>query len=70
MLLDVTDEETAALAGLLTNRIGDDRCPLSLRVQTLKAILGKLRPEPAREALPEPKYNEPPRLNRGRRRRG
>jgi hypothetical protein len=70
MMLDLTDEETAALAGLLSRTIDNDRYPLSPRVQTLKAILGKLRPEPAREALPEPKYNEPPRLNRGRRRRG
>jgi hypothetical protein len=41
--------ETAALTRLLTNTIGADRYPLSPRIQTLKAILGKIRPEPARE---------------------
>ena len=34
---------------LLRNAIDDDRYPLSPRVQTLKAILAKIRPEPARE---------------------
>jgi len=68
MMLDLTDEETAALAGLLSRTIDNDRYPLSPRVQTLKAILGKIRPEPVREPLPPPKHFEPPRV--GRRRRG
>ena len=33
---------------LLSDTIDGDRYPLSLRVLTLKAILGKLRPEPVR----------------------
>ena len=48
MMLDLSDQETEALAGLLRRTIDDDRYPLSPRVQTLKAILAKLRPEPAR----------------------
>ena len=52
MQLDLTDEEIAALARLLTNTIDADRYPLSPRVQTLKAILAKIRPEPAREPMP------------------
>jgi crotonobetainyl-CoA:carnitine CoA-transferase CaiB-like acyl-CoA transferase len=34
MILDLTDEETDALAGLLRRTIDDDRYPLSPRVQT------------------------------------
>ncbi len=49
MKLDLTDEETAALARLLSETIDADRYPLSPRIQLLKAILGKIRPEPARE---------------------
>jgi hypothetical protein len=55
MILDLNDDETTALARLLTNRIDADRYPLSPRIQTLKGILAKLRPEPARESLPPPK---------------
>ena len=54
-MLDLTEEETDALAPLLRRIIDDDRYPLSPRIQTLKAILAKLRPEPAREPLPQPK---------------
>jgi len=49
MTLDLTDEETSALTRLLTKTIDDDRYPLSPRVRTLDVILGKIRPEPARE---------------------
>ena len=45
MILDLTDVETDALAGLLRRTIDDDRYPLSPRVQTLKAILAKIQPE-------------------------
>jgi hypothetical protein len=69
MTLDLTDEESDALARLLTKTIDDDRYPLSPRIQTLKAILGKIRPEPVREPLPERKNYEPPRAGRYRRRR-
>jgi hypothetical protein len=43
MRIDLTDEETAALSRELTDVTGNDRCPLSPRVQTLKAILAKLQ---------------------------
>ena len=51
MMLDLTDEETDALARLLSRTTDNDRYPLSPRVQTLKGILAKIRPELAREAL-------------------
>ena len=68
MTLDLTEEETAALARLLTNTIDADRYPLSPRIRLLKGILAKIRPESAREPLPEPKHYEPPRGGRYRRR--
>ena len=52
MSLDLTEEETDALATLLNRTIDDDRCPLSPRIQTLKGIFAKIRPEPVREPLP------------------
>jgi hypothetical protein len=52
MTLDLSDLETDALAKLLRRTIDDDRYPLSPRIQTLKAILGKIRPEPVRKPLP------------------
>ena len=61
MTLDLNDEETTALARLLGDAIEADRFPLSPRVQTLKGILAKIRPEPAREPLPPPKVYAPPR---------
>jgi hypothetical protein len=69
MTLDLSDDETAALTRLLTNTIDADRYPLSPRIQTLKAILGKIRPEPVREPLPPLKHYEPPRATTARRRR-
>jgi hypothetical protein len=69
MILDLTDEETDALAGLLRRTIDDDRYPLSPRVQTLKAVLAKIQPELAREPLPPAKVYAPPRAS-GRQRRG
>jgi hypothetical protein len=70
MTLDLSDPETDALATLLRRTIDDDRFPLSPRIQTLKAILGKIRPEPTREPLPPPKVYAPPRATAARRRRG
>jgi hypothetical protein len=70
MPLDLTEEETDALARLLSRTIDEDRYPLSPRVQLLKGILAKIRPEPAREPLPPLKHYDPPRVGRGRRRRG
>src|SRR6266403_2582924 len=61
MTLDLTEEETGALASLLSRTIGDDRYPLSPRIQILKGIFAKIRPEPAREPLPPPKVHAPPR---------
>ncbi len=70
MILDLTEEETDALASLLSRTIDDDRYPLSPRIRTLKGVLAKIRPEPAREPLPPPKVYAPPRFIRGRRHRG
>ena len=68
--LELSDEEEAALIKELDNIVERDRYPLSLRVQTLRAILGKLRPEPVRKPLPPLKVYEPPSKGRYRRRRG
>jgi len=70
MELDLTEEETVALTRLLTNTIDADRYPLSPRIQTLKGILARIRPEPIRESLPPLKVYAPPRVIRGRRQRG
>jgi hypothetical protein len=71
MHLDLSDEEAAALVELLTRTIDEDRYPLSPRLATLRGILAKLRPEPAREPLPPPKVYAPPRAALTRRwRRG
>jgi hypothetical protein len=70
MNLDLTDEEGAALTNELHDIVENDRYPFSPRIRTLRAILNKLRLEPARERLPPPKVYAPPRFNRGRRRRG
>jgi hypothetical protein len=67
MTLDLSAPETDALAMLLRRTIDDDRFPLSPRIQTLKGILGKLRPEPKREPPPM-KHYEPPRSSAKRRR--
>jgi len=69
MELDLTDEQTATLLGELDHIIENDRFPLSPRIRTLKEIRAKLRPEPAREALPpQMKRYEPPRKGRYHRR--
>jgi len=68
MTLDLSDPETDALARLLSARIAHDRYPLSPRIQTLKAILGKIRPEPPREPLPPLRHYAPPRATAKRRR--
>jgi hypothetical protein len=61
MNLDLTDEQTAALLKELDSLIAADRFPFSPRIQMLKAIRAKLRPEPVREPLPEPKQYAPQR---------
>jgi hypothetical protein len=70
MILDLNDDETAPLTRLLTNTTDADRYPFSPRIQMLKEILGKVRPEPTREPLPPPKVYGPPRATTARRRRG
>jgi hypothetical protein len=67
MQLDLTDEETEALARLVRDAIDGDRFPMSLRVQLWKGILAKIRPEPVRDPLPPPKHYGPPRAGRRRR---
>src|SRR6516225_4698538 len=70
MHLDLTDEETAALLRELDGLIDGDRYFLSPRINTLRAIRAKLRPEPVREPLPPPpKRYEPPRATARQRRR-
>jgi hypothetical protein len=69
MNLDLTDEETAALLKELDDIIQNDRFFLSPRIQTLKAIRAKIRPEPVREPSPPLKHYD--RQSKGRyRRRG
>jgi hypothetical protein len=68
MTIDLTDEETVALTRLLSQTIDANRYPLSPRIRTLKAILAKILPEPAREPLPPLKHYEPPRAGARRRR--
>ena len=67
MMLDLSDQETDALARLLSRTIDDGRYSLSPRVQTLKAILAKIQREPARDPLPTPKAYAPPRGSPGAR---
>ena len=62
MNFDLTDEETAALLRELDRLIDGDRYFLSARINTLKAIRAKIRPEQVREPLPPPpKQYAPPR---------
>ena len=68
MNLDLSDEESRALAQLL-RPIDDDRYPLSPRIRTLQGILDKLHPPPARAPLPPLKTYAPPRATAARRRR-
>jgi hypothetical protein len=68
MILDLSDEETTALLRLLSTTIDNDRYPLSPRIQTLKAIRDKIRPEPPREALPRLRPYDPPTVGARRQR--
>jgi hypothetical protein len=54
MTLDLSDDETAALARLLRRTIDESRYPLSPQLAPLKAILAKLDPEQPPPALPPP----------------
>ena len=66
--LDLSDEEAAALIKELADITGNDRYPFSPRIQTLRGILAKLRPDPTREPAPPPKVYSPPRAKAARRR--
>jgi hypothetical protein len=69
MNIDLSDDEAALLLRELDGLIDGDKYFLSPRIQILKAIRAKIRPEPVREPEPLPKQYEPPRFVRGRRRR-
>ena len=60
MNLDLSDDEAALLLRELDGLIDGDRYFLSRRIQTLKAIRAKLRPEPVREPRPPLPTYEPP----------
>jgi hypothetical protein len=47
-LLELTDAEAEALIQELSGTINYARYPLSPRIQTLREILGRLDPQPAR----------------------
>jgi hypothetical protein len=66
MHLDLSDDEAAALTQELHDIVENDRYPP--RIRTLRGILAKLRPEPARKPLPPPKVYAPPSKGRYRRR--
>ena len=70
MNLDLTDDEAEALAQELSGTINYARYPLSPRIQTLRAILQKIRPEPVYAPLPSRKVYAPPRAVSRKRRRG
>ena len=72
MNADLTDNEKLALVNLLKRAIDEDRYPLSERVETWKAILAKLAPEPAQRSAPPPppKIYAPTSKGRYRARRG
>jgi hypothetical protein len=54
MVLDLSDDEAAALAQLLRRTIADDPYPLSARLAPLKAIVAKLDPAAPRPEPPPP----------------
>jgi hypothetical protein len=70
MVLDLSDDEAAALAQLLRRTINDDPYPLSPRLVPLKAILAKLDPPlpPSGSAPPLQARDAASTANRRRRR--
>jgi hypothetical protein len=69
--LELSDAEAETLTQELAGIVDSARYPLSPRIQTLRAVIARLRPEPARPAAsPGPSVYAPPRFIRGRRRRG
>jgi hypothetical protein len=68
MTLDLSDDETAALARLLRRTIDEDCFPLSPRLAPLPAILAKLEPPQPRPDFPPPlKTYDAPRVRKRRR---
>ena len=68
MNIDLTEQETTALLRELDGIIAGDRYFLSRRIQTLKAIRNKIRPEPVYTSPPPLKHYDPPRASAKRRR--
>jgi hypothetical protein len=70
MTIELTDEEAAALARYLRQKVDDEHFPLAPRLDPLKAILAKLEPPaPRPEPLPPLKPGMGPQHGQGRRRR-
>ena len=57
-ILNLTDDERAALTKLVRDSIAADNYPLSPRIRRLKALLAKLDPAPVAtaEPLPPPRH--------------
>ena len=71
MVLDLSDDEAAALAQLLRRTINDDPYPHSPRLSPLKAILAKLDPpQPPSGSAPPLQARDAPSTAGRRRRRG
>jgi hypothetical protein len=68
MHLDLSDDESTALARLLRRTIDDDHYPLSPRIRQLQGILDKIEPPLTREPPPPLKVYAPPRAKPGQRR--
>jgi hypothetical protein len=67
--IELSDAEAETLTQKLAGIVDSARYPLSPRIQTLRAVLGRLRPEAARPAAsPEPRVYEPPARGQYRRR--
>jgi hypothetical protein len=52
MNLELSDDESTALARLLRRAIDDDKYPLSPRIRLIQRILDKIEPPPVRETPP------------------
>jgi hypothetical protein len=67
MNLELSDTETEALIQELSGTINYARYPLAPRIQTLRAIISKLDPQPALPAAPPTKRATPeaPGVGRG-----
>jgi hypothetical protein len=68
-MLDLSDDEAAALTQELHDIVENDRYFLSPRIRTLKQIRGKIKLYPFPEPLQPPKVYTPVGANAARRRR-